>query len=152
MGMTDSIFSKIIRGEVPSHKVYEDDFVIAILDIGPLSEGHTLVIPKEPAETLDQLSDEHTAAVGRVLPRIARAIMKVTGAKSYNILQNNGSDAGQAVPHVHFHIIPRFPERGEVIDGAPDKDNGPGLRVTWTPGTLTPEEALNLGKHIKRLL
>lgn len=152
MGMTDSIFSKIIRGEVPSHKVYEDDFVIAILDIGPLSEGHTLVIPKEPAETLDQLSDEHTAAVGRVLPRIARAIIKVTGAKSYNILQNNGSDAGQAVPHVHFHIIPRFPERGEVIDGAPDKANGPGLRVTWTPGTLTPEQALNLGKHIKRLL
>lgn len=152
MGMTDSIFSKIIRGEVPSHKVYEDDFVIAILDIGPLSEGHTLVIPKEPAETMHELSDEHAAAVGRVLPRIARAIMKVTGASSYNILQNNGKDAGQAVPHVHFHIIPRFPARGEVIAGAPDKDNGPGLRVTWAPGTLTPEEAHELGKHIKRLL
>lgn len=150
--MTDSIFSKIIRGEVPSHKVYEDDFVIAILDIGPLSEGHTLVIPKEPAETLDQLGDDQAAAVGRVLPRIARAIMKVTGAQSYNILQNNGKDAGQAVPHVHFHIIPRFPDRGEVVEGAPDKENGPGLRVTWSPGTLTPEGAKALGKHIKRLL
>ncbi len=150
--MTDSIFSKIIRGEVPSHKVYEDDFVIAILDIGPLSEGHTLVIPKEPAETLDQLGDDQAAAVGRVLPRIARAIMKVTGAKSYNILQNNGNDAGQAVPHVHFHIIPRFPDRGEVVEGAPDKENGPGLRVNWSPGTLTPEGAKDLGKHIKRLL
>lgn len=150
--MTDSVFSKIIRGEIPSHKVYEDDFVIAILDIGPLSEGHTLVIPKEPAETIDQLSDDHAAAVGRVLPRIARAIMKVTGASAYNILQNNGAPAGQAVPHVHFHIIPRFPERGENVKGAPDKDNGPGLRVRWTPGTLTPEEAKELGKHIKRLL
>ena len=150
--MTDSIFSKIIRGEIPSHKVYEDDFVIAILDIAPLSEGHTLVIPKEPAETIDQLSDDHAAAVGRVLPRIARAIMKVTGASAYNLLQNNGKPAGQAVPHVHFHIIPRYPDRGENVEGAPDKENGPGLRVTWTPGTLTPEEARDLGKHIKRLL
>ena len=150
--MTDSIFSEIIRGEISSHKVYEDDFVIAILDIAPLSEGHTLVIPKEPAETIDQLSDDHAAAVGRVLPRIARAIMKVTGATAYNLLQNNGQDAGQVVPHVHFHIIPRFPDRNEAIEGAPDKENGPGLRVTWKPGTLTPEEALELGKHIKRLL
>ncbi len=141
--MTDSVFSKIIRGEIPSHKVYEDDAVIAILDIGPLSEGHTLVIPKEPAETIDQLSDEHAAAVGRVLPRIARALKKVTGAESYNILQNNGEPAGQVVPHVHFHIIPRFPERGEVVQGAPDHENGPGLRVTWKPGTLTPEESLS---------
>jgi len=150
--MTDSIFSKIIRGEVASHKVYEDDFVIAILDIAPLSEGHTLVIPKEPADTMDQLSDDHAAALGRVLPRIARAIMKVTEASSYNILLNNGEAAGQAVPHVHFHIIPRFADRGENVEGAPDKENGPGLRVTWTPGTLSPEEALELGKHIKRLL
>lgn len=150
--MTDSIFSKIIRGEVPSHKVYEDDFVIAILDTGPLSEGHTLVIPKEPAETIDQLSDDHAAAIGRVLPRICRAIMKVTGASAYNILQNNGRDAHQAVDHVHFHIIPRFKDRGENVHGKPDKENGPGLSMNWNPGTLTPEEARDLGKHIKRLL
>ncbi|MEX0876638.1 MAG: HIT family protein [Phycisphaerales bacterium] len=150
--MTDSIFSKIIRGEVQAHKIYEDDFVIAILDIGPLSEGHTLVIPKEPAETIDQLSDDQAAAVGRVLPRIARALMKVTGAQAYNILQNNGEDAHQAVPHVHFHIIPRFKDRGENVKGKPDKENGPGLRMDWTPGTLTQEEAHDLGKHIKRLL
>ena len=61
--MTDSIFSKIIRGEIDSHKIYEDDFVIAILDIGPLSEGHALVIPKEPAITIDELSDNHAAAI-----------------------------------------------------------------------------------------
>ena len=150
--MTDSIFSKIIRGEVESHKIYEDDFVIAILDIGPLSEGHALVIPKEPAATIDELSDEHAAAVGRVLPRITRAIKKVTGATAINILQNNGSEAGQVVEHVHFHIIPRFKDRGENVQGSPSFKNGPGLQMNWTPGTLTAEEALELGKHIKRLL
>jgi len=150
--MTDSIFSKIIRGEIPAHKIYEDDFVIAILDIGPLSEGHALVIPKEPATTIDELSDDQAAAVGRVLPRITRAIKKVTGAQAVNILQNNGGDAGQAVPHVHFHIIPRFKGRGENVAGKPDIKNGPGLEFKWTPGTLTAEEALELGKHIKRLL
>jgi histidine triad (HIT) family protein len=150
--MTDSIFSKIIRGEVSAHKIYEDEHVIAILDINPLSEGHALVIPKEPAETIDTLSDEFAAAVGLVLPRIVRALKKVTGAESVNILQNNGADAGQAVPHVHFHIIPRFKSRGLPVKGKPDKDNGPGLSFGWHPGTLTQEEALEIGKHIKRLL
>lgn len=140
--MSDSIFSKIIRGEVPSHKIYEDDFVIAILDIGPLSEGHALVIPKEPAATIDELSDDHAAAVGRVLPRIVRAIKKVTGASAINILQNNGAQAGQAVDHVHFHIIPRYVDRAD----------GVGLLVDWKPGTLSQDDALELGKQIKRLL
>ena len=133
--MTDSIFSKIIRGEVPAHKIYEDDFVISILDIGPLSEGHALVIPKEPAATIDTLSDEFAAAVGRVLPRITRAIQKVTGATAVNILQNNGADAGQAVDHVHFHIIPKFTGR----------NTGTGLMIDWTPGSLSQDEALELG-------
>lgn len=150
--MTDSIFSRIIRGEVASHKIYEDEHVIAILDSAPLSEGHALVIPKEPAETIDALSDEFAAAVGRVLPRIVRALKKVTGAESVNILQNNGTEAGQSVPHVHFHVIPRFPGRGDPVKGKPDKDNGPGLDFCWKPGVLTQEEALAIGKHIKRLL
>ncbi len=140
--MSDSIFSKIIRGEVPSHKIYEDDFVIAILDIGPLSEGHALVIPKEPAATIDELSDDHAAAVGRVLPRIVRAIKKVTGATAVNVLQNNGAQAGLAVDHVHFHIIPRYVDRAD----------GVGLLVDWNPGTLSQDDALELGKQIKRLL
>ena len=151
-GMTDSIFSKIIRGEVSAHKIYEDDFVIAILDINPLSEGHALVIPKEPAGALDELSDEHAAAVGHALPRICRAIKKVTGCESYNVLQNNGKPAGQEVPHVHFHVIPCFPGRGTPVEGKPDKDNGPGLVKEWNPGTLTQEEALEFGRQIKRLL
>jgi histidine triad (HIT) family protein len=140
--MTDSIFSKIIRGEIPAHKIYEDDFVISILDIGPLSEGHALVIPKEPAATIDELSDEFSAAVGRVLPRIVRAIKKVTGATAVNILQNNGADAGQAIDHVHFHIIPKFT----------DRSSGSGLVMEWKPGALSQDDALELGKQIKRLL
>ncbi|GAB4385583.1 MAG: HIT family protein [Phycisphaerales bacterium] len=140
--MSDSIFSKIIRKELPAQRVFEDDHCIAILDIAPLSEGHTLLIPKEPAETLDQLSDDSAAALGRVLPRIARAIMKVTGATSYNVLANNGADAGQVVPHVHFHIIPRFP----------DRDSGGGLTMIWNASKTDPERAAELGRKIARLL
>ncbi len=105
--MADTIFGKILAGQIPCHKVYEDEHVLAFLDINPLTTGHTLVVPKEPAETLDQLSDEAAAALGRVLPRICRAVMAVTGVKQYNVLQNNGPAAHQAVFHVHFHVIPK---------------------------------------------
>ncbi len=120
--MAETVFSKILRGELPCHKVYEDDRVLAFLDIMPLSRGHLLVIPKEPAETVDQLSDESAAAIGRVLPRLARAVMKVSGASAYNILQNNGAAAHQAVFHVHFHIIPRL--------------GADGLGIGWKSGKL----------------
>lgn len=150
--MSDTIFSKIIRGEIPAHKIYEDASCIAILDINPLSEGHALVIPKEPAATMAELSDDAAAGVGRVLPRLCRALAKITGCTAYNVLQNNGAEAGQSVDHVHFHIIPRFPGRGVPVLGKPDKDNGPGLEMSWNPGTLTPEEATEIGRQIKRLL
>jgi len=133
--MSDTIFSKIIAGEIPCHKVYEDDLVLAFLDIFPLSPGHTLVIPKEPAKTVDVLSDESSAAIGRVLPRIARAVMKATGTDQYNILQNNGPRAHQAVFHVHFHIIPKT-------------EDGAGLGVEWKPGALAPEKAIAMAKQI----
>ena len=107
-----TIFDKILDGEIPCHRVYEDEHVLAFLDINPLSEGHTLVIPKERKAFLHELSDEQSAAIGRVLPRLARAVMEATGAKAYNILQNNGPEAHQAVFHVHFHIIPRLGEAG----------------------------------------
>lgn len=121
--MAETIFSKILRGELPCHRVYEDDHVLAFLDIFPLSRGHTLVIPKEPAATLDQLSDDAAAALGRVLPKIARAVLAASGATAFNVLQNNGALAHQAVFHVHFHIIPRF-------------DDGAGLGLDWRPGKL----------------
>ncbi|MBL4846076.1 MAG: HIT family protein [Planctomycetes bacterium] len=121
--MSETIFSKILRGEIPCHSVYEDEAVLAFLDINPVSPGHTLVIPKEPTATLDQLSDEAAAAIGRVLPRISRAILAVTGATEFNVLQNNGPGAHQAVFHVHFHIIPKFAD-------------GRGLGVGWSAGAI----------------
>jgi histidine triad (HIT) family protein len=121
--MADTIFAKILRGEVPSHKVYEDAHVLAFLDVNPLSRGHLLVIPKEPAVTLGELSDEAAAAIGRVLPRLARALEQVTGVANYNVLQNNGTGAHQAVFHVHFHLIPK-----------PNADEGLGIK--WVPKKL----------------
>jgi histidine triad (HIT) family protein len=118
MADSPTIFTKIIRGEIPSHKVYEDAHVFAFLDISPLSPGHTLVIPKEARPTLDQLSDESSAAIGRVLPRLCRAVMKATGCRDFNVLQNNGAAAHQVVMHVHFHIIPKMPD-------------GRGLGIGW---------------------
>ncbi|MBN8645777.1 MAG: HIT family protein [Planctomycetes bacterium] len=133
--MPDTIFTKIIRGEIPCHRVYEDAHVFSFLDIAPLSKGHTLVIPKEPAATLDQLSDESAAAIGRALPRICRAVMKATGATAYNVLQNNGAAAHQAVFHVHFHIIPKEP-------------SGAGLGVGWPSGKLDASAGAELAKSI----
>lgn len=127
--MAISIFTRIINGEIPCHRVYEDDKVIAFLDINPLSPGHTLVVPKEPAETVDKLSDDSSAAIGRVLPRICRAVLKATGAKAFNILQNNGAGAHQAVFHVHFHIIPKM-------------ESGQGLGIGWKTGKLEQGEEL----------
>jgi histidine triad (HIT) family protein len=121
--MAETVFAKILRGEIPCHRIYEDEAVLAFLDVNPLSRGHTLIIPKEPAETLDQLSDDASAAIGRVLPRIARAVLAATGARAYNVLQNNGADAHQAVFHVHFHIIPKL-------------DDGSGLGIGWKAGRV----------------
>jgi histidine triad (HIT) family protein len=119
--------------------VYEDDRVLSFLDIFPLSRGHTLIIPKEPAVTLEQLSDESAAAIGRVLPRIARAVLAATGAHDYNVLQNNGTAAHQAVMHVHFHIIPKYPD-------------GTGLEIGWHPLKTDPEHLASLASEVVRRL
>jgi len=103
----DSIFTKIVKGEIPCHRVFESERILAFLDITPLSEGHTLVIPKQQVERLEDLPPEETAELARQLGAIAKRVVAATGAEGYNILQNNGRVAGQEVPHVHFHIIPR---------------------------------------------
>jgi histidine triad (HIT) family protein len=133
--MADSVFEKIIRGEIPCHKVYEDDKVLAFLDINPLSTGHTLVIPKEPAATMDRLSDDSAAALGRVLPRLCRAVIAATDIREYNVLENNGTGAHQAIAHVHFHIIP--------------KPNGrEGLGIGWPQKSLDGESGAALARRI----
>ncbi len=133
-----TIFDKIIAGEIPSHKVYEDDHVLAFLDIGPLALGHTLVIPKERKAHLHLLSDESAAALGRVLPRICRAVLAATGATAYNVLQNNGSAAHQVVMHVHFHIIPKIADKG--------------LGIGWSPRKLDAGAAADLVQKMKATL
>ena len=90
--------------------MYEDDLIIAFLDIQPLTRGHTLVITKEPAPSIDKLSSDSAAALGRALPIISRAVLKATGATAYNLIQNNGHEAGMSIAHVHIHIIPRYPD------------------------------------------
>jgi histidine triad (HIT) family protein len=128
---TPSLFTRIINGEIPSHKVYEDAHVYAFLDIQPLAPGHTLVVPKEPVATLDALSDDAAAAIGRVLPRICRAVMAASGCTDFNVLQNNGAPAHQAVDHVHFHIIPKTASGGLVLHwNAQDLTDGEAMAAT----------------------
>ena len=126
--MSQTIFSRIIAGQIPCHRIYEDAHVLSFLDVAPLAPGHSLIIPKEPARTLDELSDEAAAALGRALPRICRAIKQVTGCSAYNVLQNNEAEAHQAIFHVHFHVIPK-----------PDEARGLGLR--WRTGELEADAA-----------
>ncbi|MGB0717214.1 MAG: HIT family protein [Phycisphaerae bacterium] len=122
------IFCRIIAGEIPSAKVYEDDQAFAFLDIGPLSEGHLLVIPKTHVAHLVDMTSEQAAAVGRVVPTLGKALLSVTGADGLNMLVNNGKSAGQEVMHVHWHLIPRVA--------------GDGLGYRWSAGSY-PEGRLD---------
>ena len=104
---TNNIFAKIIRGEAPCFKVYEDGHTLAFMDIMPQAEGHTLVIPKEPAESIFDISPDGAAALIKATQKVAAAVRKVTGVPGVMLAQLNGASAGQTVFHIHFHIIPR---------------------------------------------
>ena len=101
-----NIFAKILRGEIPCTKVYEDDKTLAFMDIMPQADGHTLVIPKEPAITLMDLSPESAAYTVNIVQKVGKAIQTALGAEGIVLMQLNGSKAGQTVPHIHFHLIP----------------------------------------------
>ena len=135
---TTTVFDKILAGEIPCHRVYEDERVLAFLDVNPLAAGHTLVIPKERKAHLHELSDESAAALGRVLPRLCRAVVRATGVGDYNVLQNNGRPASQVVMHVHFHIIPKMGQAG--------------LGIGWPAGRLEQPAAADLLARIRRAL
>ncbi len=126
--MSETIFSKIIRGEIPCHKIYEDDLVLCFLDVAPLSRGHALVIPKQPARTLDEVDEATAAALGKALVKVSRAVKSVTGCDAYNVLQNNEAAAHQAVFHVHFHVIPK-------------PDESQGLGIHWPSAKLGDDAA-----------
>ncbi len=120
MPQADCVFCRIVAGSIPSARIYEDDACIAFLDIGPLADAHLLVVPRQHYEWITDMPAQEVATVARRIPQLAQAVMKVTGAQGFNLLQNNGKVSGQAVPHVHFHIIPRR--------------EGDGLGYRWNAG------------------
>jgi histidine triad (HIT) family protein len=110
--MEDCLFCKIAKGEIPAVKVYENDKVLAFLDIAPVNKGHTLVIPKKHATNIFDIDIEDLDAVSEAVRKIAPALKQALGAGGVNIQSNNGETAGQVVMHSHIHIIPRFPDDG----------------------------------------
>lgn len=128
VAVSDCIFCKIVAGAIPCHKLYEDDRVLAFLDIAPLGPGHCLIVPRKHYGRLEELDTESAEAVLRLVPSLARAALAATGLADWNLLQNNGEAAGQSVGHVHFHIIPRRA--------------GDGLGYRWPAGKLEHGEAL----------
>ncbi|OGL73427.1 hypothetical protein A3D72_03255 [Candidatus Uhrbacteria bacterium RIFCSPHIGHO2_02_FULL_57_19] len=113
--MNDCLFCKIIAGELPAYKVYEDDRTLAFLDIHPVNSGHTLVISKNHSRDMQEASVDDVCAVMATVHHIAPRILAAVGSEGYNLGLNNGRDAGQVVPHLHFHIMPRFAGDGHHL-------------------------------------
>ncbi len=106
------VFCKIVRGELPAQKVYEDSDTMAFLDIYPMADGHTLVIPKAHAERLSDLPPELVGKLFQTVQKVTERIARALGAPAFTIGINDGRAAGQAVPHLHVHIVPRFHSDG----------------------------------------
>ncbi len=126
--MDSCIFCKIIKGEIPSNKIYEDKDLFAFLDIGPVNKGHVLVIPKKHSETLLETEDAILQKVILAVKNVSIAVKNGVKADGINIIQSNSQAAGQLVPHLHFHIIPRFKgdgfkhwPQGKYQDGEAEK-------------------------------
>lgn len=134
----DCIFCKIAAGEIPAARIYEDETVVAFLDIGPLSEGHTLVIPREHIACLDECPADVLGAVMAVVKKVAPAVQTATQAEGYNVLCNKGRSAGQLVEHLHFHIIPRR--------------SGDGLFARWPAGKYEGERMQTVAEEIRKRL
>lgn len=103
----DCLFCKLSRGEIPSARVFENDQLIAFLDINPVNKGHVLIVPREHADTLFDVRPELGSVLLEAMQRVGRAVMKATNAEGLNVMQNNFAAAGQQVGHVHWHLIPR---------------------------------------------
>ncbi|MGN8631616.1 HIT family protein [Blautia sp. HCP3S3_G3] len=123
--MENCIFCKIANGEIPAATLYEDEDFRVILDLGPASKGHALILPKSHAANIYELSDELAAKAMILAKKMAVKMTEALKCDGFNIVQNNGETAGQTVFHFHMHLIPRY--------------TGDGVGLTWTPGTLTDE-------------
>lgn len=122
--MDECIFCKIVAGEIPSHKIYEDDDLIAMLDIMPVHPGHTLVIPKKHFANILETPEDLSCKILELAKKIGKKVVEEFGADGVNITNNTHPAAGQSVPHVHFHIIPRYENDG--LQPWPHKKYGPG--------------------------
>ncbi len=131
----DCIFCKIAAGQIPSATLYEDDDFRVILDLGPATRGHALILPKEHYADLSEIPDETAAKVLPLAKKMGVAMAKALGCAGLNLVQNNGEAAGQTVRHFHVHIIPRY-------------ENGPRI-VAWKPGTLPDEEKVQIVEAVK---
>ncbi|MCE7740759.1 MAG: HIT family protein [Candidatus Heimdallarchaeota archaeon] len=107
----ECLICKIVKGELPSYTLYEDDEIKVFLDISPMSKGHSLFVPKKHHAQIFDISETEMNFTKKI-PKIARKLKQITGATGLNIIQNNGRDAGQILDHIHFHLVPRFPEDG----------------------------------------
>ena len=129
-----TIFTDIIEGKRPGFIIFEDEKHVAILDKYPIDIGHSLVIPKKPYEKITDMPKDEVAELFSLVPQIANAILKATGAVAFSIAQNNGKEAKQIVPHVHIHIIPRYADKATM----------------WTKRQIpTDDELLNLKEKIQ---
>jgi len=132
------IFCKILEGDIPAVKVLETPDCLAFMDIGPLAEGHVLLIPASHVETIDRMSAADAAAMLAQLPRLVRAVQAAAGCEGVNVLQNNGAVAHQEVMHVHFHIIPRNP--------------GDAFGFNWPAGKYPPGRIEELAQAVRKEL
>jgi len=139
--MNDCIFCKIIRGEIPAAKVYEDENILAFLDISQVTRGHTLVVPKKHEANIYELSPETAATLFSAIPKIAGAIKKAFDPVAMNLLNNNGELAGQSVFHFHIHLLPRY-----------GKDDGFGAVWKTHNDDYTPEDLKKIAETIAKNL
>ncbi len=133
--MENCIFCKIANGEIPAATLYEDEDFRVILDLGPASKGHALILPKTHAANIYELSDELAAKAMILAKKMATVMTDALKCDGFNIVQNNGEPAGQTVFHFHMHLIPRY------------KNDGVG--ITWTPGELKEEEKEEILAKVK---
>lgn len=130
------IFCKIANGEIPSETLYEDKGYRVILDLGPATRGHALILPKDHYASLYELPEEKCGEVLRLAKMMAIKMTEKLGCSGFNLVQNNGESAGQTVRHFHMHLIPRYDEDGQKI------------KIGWEPGKPEPEELKEIRKTI----
>lgn len=133
--MEECIFCKVIKGEIPGHKVYEDDKTLAFLDINPINVGHTLVIPKNHVSKITDAAEEDLLALTKALKKIVKAIEDALGVDNLNVFVNQGRDAGQLIDHLHYHITPRH--------------SGDGVKFDVPQRKLSEEELKDVAEKIK---